>query len=99
MDIQTISRPLRRLAGAVTLAAVQAALVPGAAAQPAPPAELLAYPTLILYNGKVLTVDAVGTKVRAESVPDMMPGRARRRPGGAVLTPFGRTIAVAPHFL
>jgi predicted amidohydrolase YtcJ len=36
----------------------------------APPPELLAYPTLVLYNGKILTVDAQFTVAQAVAVRD-----------------------------
>jgi predicted amidohydrolase YtcJ len=73
MHMRSMLRPLRRLGGALTVAALHAAHVPGAAAQPAaapPPPELLAYPTLILYNGKVLTVDARFTVAEAVAIRD-----------------------------
>ena len=44
--------------------------VSAAAQQAAPPRELIAYPTLILYNGKVLTVDRQFTVAEAVAVRD-----------------------------
>jgi predicted amidohydrolase YtcJ len=62
----------RRLAAWFLSAAVVLTVPPTASAQQptAPPPELLAYPSLILFNGKVLTVDAGFTVAQAVAVRD-----------------------------
>jgi predicted amidohydrolase YtcJ len=59
---------LRRFALCAALALL--AVAPRAAAQAPTPPELLAYPTLVLYNGKILTVDAQFTVAQAVAVRD-----------------------------
>ena len=55
---------------ALTLLALAAAPLPARAQAAGPPEELIAYPTLILYNGKVLTVDASFSIAEAVAVRD-----------------------------
>ena len=73
MHMRPMPRSLRRLAAPLAVLALYAAAAPGAAAQPAPgppPPELVAYPNLILYNGKVLTVDSRFTIAEAVAIRD-----------------------------
>jgi predicted amidohydrolase YtcJ len=59
---------LRRLTVCWTIALL--AIAASRAAAQAPPPELLAYPNLVLYNGKVLTVDAQFSVAEAVAVRD-----------------------------
>lgn len=61
---------LRRLGTSLLATGVAASVPLTGLAQQTPPPELLAYPTLILYNGKVLTVDDRFTIVEAVAVRD-----------------------------
>ena len=66
------TRHARGLIALVAVAALTGAAVP-ARAQSAPagvPTELIAYPSLVLYNGKVITVDAGFTVAEAVAVRD-----------------------------
>lgn len=65
-------RPVSRCPGACLLLAAALLASPSRAAgqESAPPPELLSYPTLILFNGKVLTVDAKFTVAEAVAVRD-----------------------------